>query len=633
MSFFVYNPIYNGMPSQEKVSNTTQVMENQPTEQMPYGSEGEAELTCEESTEWMWGFDEQMSLRYSPERPELEAFLPQKIYNLTGADEVNNEPKQGSCNGDAKKNGDGVNVFVQSTVSRRKKYHPRKLQRTDDVTPADGGSSANEERIQSNVDVPPVTEAAEANVLQAQLHDSDCNEDDKEEQLQSKVGTSPDCPEVTLPLLEADKTPCSQDGQSVPQPSQNQNLHLLSSGATAGVSVSSQDGPYLLLGESDESCENVPSDAPSSKPEKTVESSLTALIQMCSEAGESVSDESSLPGPKQDQRCISTGVSTFCQVYLPQESISSSSPSFCTTVAIGIQSSRPSSYSSGVNLATIASEVEERIMPSYTSLSSPSSELSTSVTTMSSSLPLPPKSTAAFIDNNTLLIRSEGLETVSTINGLSQATTAIENIGDQSQSLSITDRVCSPEISRAPASGNKHPEYRPIAPAPHPSNLSPDVPSAHVFEDSGYYYDNGSYPIIIDSFSLNDNIQYSFAKQPQVNLSYYPSPQLYQTGQASDNVLNPINSTVVKRSLPLEKFYSFPAPNSGDKHQVVRSRFQGGRHYKTTRTNFSRLSLEPLCSVIYPLTSCSRPVTNQRYIQPLAEDASCFSRTRELGAG
>ena len=253
---------------------------------------------------------------------------------------------------------------------------------------------------------------------------------------------------------------------------------------------------------------------------------------------------------------------------------------------------------------------------------------------MSSSLPLPPpKSTAAFIDNNTLLIRSEGLETVSTINGLSQATTAIESIGDQSQSLSITDRVCSPEISRAPVLGNKHPEYRPIAPAPHPSNLSPDVPSGHVFEDNEYYHDNGSYPIIIDSFSLNDSIQYSFAKQPQVNLSYYPTPQLYQTGQASHNVLNPINSTVVKRSLPLEKFYSFPAPNSGDKHQVVRSRFQAGRHYKTTRTNFSRLSLEPLCSVIYPLTSCSRPVTHQRYIQPLAEDASCFSRTRELGAG
>ena len=628
MSFFVYNPIYNGMPNQEKVSNTTQVMENQPTEQMPYSSEGEAELTCEESTEWMWGFDEQMSLRYSPERPELEAFLPKKIDNLKGADEVNNETKQGSCDGDAKKNGDGVNVFVQSTVSRRKKYHPRKLQRTDDVTPADGGSSANEKRIQPNVDVPPVTEATEANVLQAHLQDSYCNEDDKEEQLQPEVGTSPDCPEVTLPLLEADKTPCSQDSQSVPQPSQNQNLHLSSPGAIAGVSVSSQDGPYLLLGESDESCENVPSNAPSSKPEKTVESSLTALIQMCSEAG-----ESSLPGPDQDQRCISTGVSTFCQVYLPQESISSSSPSFCTTVAIGIQSSRPSSYSSAVNLATIASEVEERVMPSYTSLSSPSSELSTSVTTMSSSLPLPPKSTAAFIDNNTLLIRSEGLETVSTINGLSQATTAIESIGDQSQSLSITDRVCSPEISRAPALGNKHPEYRPIAPAPHPSNLSPDVPSGHVFEDNGYYHDNGSYPIIIDSFSLNDSIQYSFAKQPQVNLSYYPTPQLYQTGQASHNVLNSINSTAVKRSLPLEKFYSFPAPNSGDKHQVVRSRFQAGRHYKTTRTNFSRLSLEPLCSVIYPLTSCSRPVTHQRYIQPLAEDASCFSRTRELGAG
>lgn len=612
------------MPSQEKVPNKTQVMENQPTGQMPYSSEGEAELTCEESTEWMWGFDEQMSLRYSPERPELEAFLPKKIDNLKGADEVNNETKQGSCDGDAKKNGDGINVFVQSTVSRRKKYHPRKLQRTDDVTPAEGGSSANEERIQSNVDVRPVTEATEANVLQAQLQDNDCNEDDKEEQLQPEVGTSPDCPEVTLPLLEADKTPCSQDSQSVPQPSQNQNLHLSSPGAIAGVSVSSQDGPYLLLGESDELCENVPSNASSSKPEKTVESSLTALIQMCSEAG-----ESSLPGPNQDQRCISTGVSTFCQVYLPQESISSSSPSFCTTVAIGIQSSRPSSYSSAVNLATIASEVEERVMPSYTS-----SELSTSVTTMSSSLPLPPpKSTAAFIDNNTLLIRSEGLETVSTINGLSQATTAIESIGDQSQSLSITDRVCSPEISRAPALGNKHPEYRPIAPAPHPSNLSPDVPSGHVFEDNGYYHDNGSYPIIIDSFSLNDSIQYSFAKQPQVNLSYYPTPQLYQTGQASHSVLNSINSTAVKRSLPLEKFYSFPAPNSGDKHQVVRSRFQAGRHYKTTRTNFSRLSLEPLCSVIYPLTSCSRPVTHQRYIHPLAEDASCFSRTRELGAG
>ena len=174
---------------------------------------------------------------------------------------------------------------------------------------------------------------------------------------------------------------------------------------------------------------------------------------------------------------------------------------------------------------------------------------------------------------------------------------------------------------------NKQQGYRPIVPAPNQSlNVSSNEPASDPSLTSSCHGNNIPFPIIIDSFSINENFRAAVAHRsfkykilesqrqvnpvsnltpqqtsppsppPQVNRGHFSSPHLDQTGQSGFIALD---NTVHMRAFSLEKFYSFSAPG---KQQAQPSSLRPlTRCYKTTRTNFSRMSLEPICSVIHPL--------------------------------
>ncbi|KAJ7387443.1 hypothetical protein OS493_004441 [Desmophyllum pertusum] len=176
---------------------------------------------------------------------------------------------------------------------------------------------------------------------------------------------------------------------------------------------------------------------------------------------------------------------------------------------------------------------------------------------------------------------------------------------------------------------------RPIVPAPTQSvNICSDDPATDASANSSCCSNSTVYPIIVNSFSINESIRSAVAHQgfnyqpleteeqprssntdftpsqnsppPQVNREYFPSPNSHQTGH-SDFIA--LDNTVLMQAFSLEKFYSFSAPEKQARAPRLRPQT---RHYKATRTNFSRLSLEPICSVIHPLTSSTHQSTSQK---------------------
>lgn len=618
VSYFVYN----GALRPERAAHSPKATENHPTAQTSNISVSKSQLTCEESTEWMWGFDEQMSMRYSPERPELEAFLPKMADNHGIATEnggkARNEQEQVSD--DATKNGDGVRDAVKGTVNRRKKYLPRKLQRTRDITLVDASSTANEVRIQTQADEPTTNETKVSVSLQSQ--GTECNGDDKEERLHSEVTTPLNSSVVLSPCVEADDSPSSQEMFTV----EDQDLPPSRLRTTTGLSVTCQDGSSLPLKESNETAQaHTTLMSISSIPENRTDSSLTALIQMCSKAGGSLSDQSYLLQSKQDQ----SSIPSICQVSLSQESSTASPPSPCDFLPSDVQSIKSSNNSDDDDMATLASKGKKKTSSSCTSTCSSSSDHVRSSAMLSTSLSMTTATSAVVSDSCENSLRSETFGNVLTTTDYFQATVVIEKpcLADPSHVNSIPGHVIM--FTGGQLTGEKHPGYRPIAPAPNQSvDVNTVVSTTDVFQDSGYYHDNALYPIIVDSFSLNDNISYPFVQPPQVDQSYYATPDSHQTRLTGHTGFIALENTVAKQAPYLEKFYSFSAPNKQE-YQVGRSQLRGSRHYRTTRTNFSRLSLVPLCSVIYPPTSCTRQITSQG--KPSKESATKDATGRSQG--
>ena len=176
---------------------------------------------------------------------------------------------------------------------------------------------------------------------------------------------------------------------------------------------------------------------------------------------------------------------------------------------------------------------------------------------------------------------------------------------------------------------NKQQGYRPIVPAPNQSvNVCSDEPASDASVTSGVRSNNIPFPVIIDSFSINENFRAAVAHRsfkykilesqrqanpvsnlrpqqtsppPQVNQGHFSLPHLNQTGQSGYIALD---NTVLMKASSLEKFYSFSAPT--EKSPQLPFFRPLTRCYKTTRTNFSRMSLEPICSVIHPLNGFPR---------------------------
>ena len=629
LSFFVYNPIFNGARiKQERLADSPQVTANHLANQTMQVSECESKLACKESTEWMWKFDEQMSLRYSPEYPELEGFLPTRDDRPANATTNKNED---SNPGNVTTNIDEVNDIAKSTVNRRKKYLPRKLQRTSDLPVTGTSVMTMEERIEmpndDQVDKPPT-----------QSQDYKCDWEDKTERSTScsDAATLMDSSVVTSPIVEADKTSSSQD--------RDQNSVLSRFQTAAGLSVTSQSVSRLPSKESDSQM-SVPDDT-SSRRENTVDSSLNALIQMCSNAEGSLGDRSYVPWSNQEQEMLSTlrslghfppsqqfaqaSPTSSCNSLSSQDEQRSETQSTSDNAGLAIQLSRTDERS----VDTRVSEADARAHPSLPTASSTTSEHVTSFARHSStSLSVTTATLTAVSGSSKMILKNyisdKGLTT--TDRPPTNSTAATSGNVSATNPLPV-DSISNPtnKLSGGQLPGNKQPGYRPIVPAP---NQSVDsvvaMPPSDASLESGYYNDTTPYPIIVDTFSITENIQSALEQQgssevrssyshiipsrntppPQVNLAYYAAPNPYQTGQTGHPGFISLDSTVAVQALSLEKFYSFSLPKIQD-HETHRSRYYGSRHYKATRTNFSRLSLEPLCSVIYPLTSCTRQSVN-----------------------
>ena len=196
------------------------------------------------------------------------------------------------------------------------------------------------------------------------------------------------------------------------------------------------------------------------------------------------------------------------------------------------------------------------------------------------------------------------------------------------------------EHNRGQLQQSKQQGYRPIVPAPNQFvNVCSDEPTSDPSLSSSCRGNDIPFPIIIDSFSINENFRAAVGHRsfkykileslrqanptsnlmpqqtsppPQVNRSHFSSPYLNQTGRSGYIALD---NTVLMKAFSLEKFYSFSAPvelqpQSPSLRPLTRC-------YKTTRTNFSRMSLEPICSVIHPLIDLASQksateVANQR---------------------
>ena len=605
------------------MADSLQETENHLANQTMKVSVCEPQLACKESAEWMWGFDEQMSLRYSPEYPELEGFLPRQEDRSANATKNRDED---SNPGNVTTNKDEVNDTAKSTVNRRKKYLPRKLQRTSDLPVTDTSLITVEERTEmlntEQVDKPP-----------SQSQDK-CHREDKTERLAScsDAVTPMDSAVVISPIVEADKTSSSQD--------RDQNAVLSRFRTAAGLSVTNQDVSHLPSKESD--AEISLADDTSSRPENT----LNALIQMCSKAEGSLGDRSYVPWSHQEQDMLSTlcslgqfppseqfaqaSLTSSCNSLSSQDEQGSETPRTSDSAGLAVQFSGADDR----NVVTRLSEVEVRTHTSLPPMSSTTSEHVTSFASHSStSLSVTTATFTAVSGSSKMLLRNFISDKGSTTTDRPPTNSTAAASGNVSAKNPLpVDSISNHtnKFSGGQLPGNKHPGYRPIVPAPNQSLDSVVTkPATNASLESGYYNDTTPYPIIVDTFSMTENIPSALGQQgssevrssdshfipsrntppPQVNLAYYATPNPYHTGQTGHSGFISLDSTVAVQAISLEKFYSFSLPKYQD-YETRRSRFYGSRYYKTTRTNFSRLSLEPLCSVIYPLTSCTRQSVN-----------------------
>ena len=258
----VHIKIQNGTNNQESLSIASQVTQHQST--IP-PRENDSPLTCEESTEWMWGFDEQMSFRYAS-NGQLEGLF-----------------KYGDSPEDALKNFNDVDEVAKTTVNRRKKYLPRRLQRTVSSTNVSSEGIMKpelaEELTVDQVDLPS---------LQPNDKTSIPGNDGKVEQscIRDEHMTRSSGSPCFKPVAKS-----SSSCKNSPHP-QRRNSHtdaILSNPCAAAeqIPVSGEDGLQSTCSVSGESlCISANSMLSTVTPGlgNTTGSSLTALMQMCSEA-------------------------------------------------------------------------------------------------------------------------------------------------------------------------------------------------------------------------------------------------------------------------------------------------------------------------------------------------------------
>lgn len=523
------------------------------------------------------------------------------------------------------KMGDEISSALQGRYNRRKKYLPRKLQRANDLN-VEVKNLRNTARGSGELDGESCSKGKD--VVSSKLQDESENSSVLIASSQDKiddVSLLAECSRESRirdmdesPLLERFET---ADGASV-------DRHTI----TGKSGEESRDSPRLT--QNDPSADlSLASESSAltlaSTPQETADFSLNALIQMCSKAEGSLNNTSYHPGCNEQRDVPSTRPSFQCPLVsqLPGET---SMMHFAQSLPS--QSQQRGEFPKDVDVGCFPLQSFVGNERNITCLASGAYETH----------PLPPplstSSTEGVMHNvSSLRVNTSGFTEVSgsgdthlqgeKVQGEKNSTSSgryqvISSEAVKETPFSINPIKVNTGSSYRKESGIKRiPEYRPIAPAPNQS-LSGRIQQAGTCGD--HFNDDATYPVIIDIFSLNGNTQSVAAKNesakassshsnfqfpqnsrvPPGNNTHFIAPNSYETNQSGNSGLIALDSTVSLQALSLEKFYSFTSakPRSEDHEASSFSRFRGTRHYKTTRTNFSRLSLEPLCSVIYPLT-------------------------------
>ena len=625
--------IQAGANNQEKLPTVTQVTQNQST--INQTSETEAILTCEESSEWMWGFDEQMSLRYECENSMEERRGDNSGNALQNAE---NNAKESSTE------------EAKATVNRRKKYMPRRLQRRNVVslkTISVGSKDKEEAKEGEAVNENTVNEM---DVLSPQSNNTNGDDSGEPEQACSSDATTLS---VSLPRLgAAEKTPVTCSNSVLSETVNSYTDMLLPS------RFKTETGVLFVIGQNGSRAPNNVTGEPlaaftssSSGTENITGSSLNALIEMCSKAGGSLNNPSDLPWSAwgtvtrdissrqmegaQASKDISSGelretvneetVSTDSSKETGIPVTNGGADSFLneeteeeSTTSSNCQLSQVSACSSSVSLAS-QSDVQESLRLSAIPMSS---QYNGHVTTSEVTVTASAGSTSSGCSFTSDTVDKSPIATDRCPTG----STAVTTFCVETPFPVIVETFSGHHVLNGFNSGqqldNTQTRYRPIVPAPSKSvNTRFDAPTNDAFVNSSGCNNGILYPVINYCFSLANDDQYAVAEkqppssnsyfvpqqnspQPQVNKVYFPSPNAQLTGHSGFTVLD---NTSPMQALRLEKFYSFSTLGE----QVKSPARPQTRHYKTTRTNFSRLSLEPICSVIYPLSSSTCQSTSE----------------------
>lgn len=757
----VHNKIQNGTSNEEILSIVSQATQHQSTN--PPG-ENDSHLMCEESAEWMWGFDEQMSFRYAS-NGQLEGLF-----------------KYGDSPKDSSKNSIDVGEVTKATVNRRKKYLPRRLQRTVDSTLTNVSSEEILELEHADrpavdqVDLPPLQPSDKTSIS---ANDGKAEQSCSTDEQTTRSTPSPCFEPVAKPSISC-KTPLH------PQKTNSHTDAMHASGESLATPANSMlstvtPGPGTTTGSSLTALMQMCSDAESGldsrrsmRQRRTATNDTSKKLEMpgtpgrkgifpgeLSEARMSTSKEYAGPVTSQDcdssfKRQVESAASSYGQLSqqsdhnysLPLTSegeerarpclIPTSSAFSGHVTSSGINATPPAfnNYNSNSSSTSMNSFVPvtssditatSPVFSNYSSSSSGSHNINSFVSATSSNINATPpafknSSNSGSHSMNSFVRRATSSDITATcpvltnynshsmnsfvhttssditatppavsnhsssdshsMNSFVHATSSditarppvfntcsnsntnsMNSLVSNSVSTSptttysraypyieepspmIVDKFSGYYIVNGHTSGqlqqNKQQGYRPIVPAPNQSvNVCSDEPASDPSLTSSCSSNNIPFPIIIDSFSINENFraavehrsfkykilesqrqanpvsnlmpQQTSPPPPQVNRGHFSSPYLNQTGQSGYIALD---NTVLMRAFPLEKFYSFSAP--AEQLPQPPSVRPLTRCYKTTRTNFSRMSLEPICSVIHPridLTSqkSATEVANQR---------------------
>lgn len=586
----------------------------------------ESQLACLGSTKWNTNQSDQDGSE--SKCSELRGILYNERVQSGNATKHDNE----ICDvRNAPKIEDEMGVAIKGRKNRRKKYLPRKVQRASDfsVTADSFKNKAKSSEMQAEEAC-----STKDDAVSFDLQDVTC----------SRQGTSLGSFDSMASFREKTEDASSlkeslnnQDEDLMESSNQDENSALVRFQEVAELQVDSQS-------KATESDTKQPKDysprptqkdigvelssvsTTASRPQETVDSSLNALIQMCSNAEQSLNDTSyqSCSREEHDMLCRKSSVQwpTLSQV----SEQTTSTINFTEFIPPpnkeinecprGVFSAESAFMSESKNRSNLGPEVYGTLFSS--SLLSPSSAQSNATFVSHNNTGLQVTKPTSSAVRGSQGVRSQREEKDSTTTIRQFQTTCTEELEEVSRNFNPT--IATPGPCYVNKFNDRRPvEYRPIALAP---NQQEGTRISHL-EDGGSGSDTSPHPVIVNVFSLNENAQVvATGKESLKASSSYPHFSIPQNSHQSlgneksflrldtngkdhhrsSAGLISLDNTVSKQA-PLEKFYSFSTlkPESKQHSECSRPRLHGKRHYKTTRTNFSRLSLEPLCSVIYPL--------------------------------